>query len=251
VGRQTHLRRSLRTKSEAEAIRRHRIAVAELKAAIEAARREPDGSRKGKDAAAADVAADAAWWRAHLLAKGVTPRDAFGDEEFVETVYAIGGDPVGEETGEDGHLAPVYDEDRERRAVELVNLVTGRRVPVGTELERFLENKRGKSGGPLSSRYVSRIRRAVRGLGAWLVGRPGGDNIATVSRYVAGLYVEHLGRTCNTAQTATSLVTSLSSYWQWMVRRGGQALVPASEEGLNHDLALDEHQPVARRDGTM
>jgi hypothetical protein len=220
TGRQTHIRRSLHTSNEAEAIRRHRIAVAEIKALIECARREPDGSRKGKDPAAPDVAADAAWWRDHLKAEGIAPARAFDDIAFSETIDKIAGEPLRIEITEDGRERAVYDPQRERQAVELAGLVTGRRVPVATELERFLEDKRGRAGGPLSSRYVSRIRRAVRGLSVWLAERSGGDNVTAVTRYEAGLYAEHLGRTCNTVQTATALVTALSSYWRWMVKRG-------------------------------
>jgi integrase len=230
TGRQTHIRRSLHTSNEAEAIRRHRIAVAEIKALIESARRDPDGSRKGKDPAAPEVAADAAWWREHLKAEGIAPARAFDDIAFAETIDKIAGEPLRIEIGEDGREHAVYDPQRERRAMELADLVTGRRVPVAAELERFLEDKRGKSGGPLSSRYVSRIRRAVRGLGVWLAERSGGDNVAAVTRYEAGLYVEHLGRTCNTAQTASSLITSLSSYWKWMVKRGAATENPWKDQ---------------------
>jgi integrase len=230
TGRQTHIRRSLHTSNEAEAIRRHRIAVAEIKALIESARREPDGSRKGKDPAAPDVAADAAWWREHLKAEGIAPARAFDDVAFAETIDKIAGEPLRIEIGEDGRERAVFDPQRERQAMELADLVTGRRVPVATELERFLEDKRGRAGGPLSSRYVSRIRRAVRGLGAWLAARSGGDNVASVTRYEAGLYAEHLGRTCNTAQTASSLITALSSYWRWMVKRGAAAENPWKDQ---------------------
>jgi len=229
TGRQTHIRRSLHTSNEAEAIRRHRIAVAEIKALIESARREPDGARKGKDRAAPDVAADAAWWRQHLLERGVRPTEAIHDDAFYASFEKMLGQPVGSEFDGEGFERAVYEPEREERASLLVDLVTGRRVPVGAELERFLEDKRGRAGGPLSSRYVSRIRRAVRGLSAWLAQR-GGDNVAAVTRYEAGLYAEHLGRTCNTAQTASSLITALSSYWRWMVKRGAATENPWKDQ---------------------
>jgi len=94
TGRQTHIRRSLHTSNEAEAIRRHRIAVAEIKALIESARREPDGSRKGKDPAAPDVAAEAARWREHLKAEGIAPARAFDDVAFAETIDKVAGEPL-------------------------------------------------------------------------------------------------------------------------------------------------------------
>lgn len=230
TGRQTHIRRSLHTNNEAEAIRRHRIAEADIKALIESARREPDGSRKGKDPASPDVAADAAWWREHLKAEGIALADAFQDAAFSETIDKIAGQPLCIEVGEDGQERAVYDSQRERQATELVDLVTGRRVPVATELERFLEDKRGRAGDPLSSRYVSRIRRAVRALSVWLADRATGDNVSAVTRYEAGLYAEHLGRTCNTAQTASSLVAALSSYWKWMAKRGAAAENPWKDQ---------------------
>lgn len=224
TGRGTHLRRSLKTGHEAEALRRHRHVEAELKAMIERARREPDGTPKGKDGQEPDVAENAAWWRPVLQA-AADPDDpvhiAFDNE-----VDKMLGEPIGDFVDEDGQQHPIYAPEREARASEFADLATGQRIPVSTELERFLAAKRGKSGEPLSSRYVSRIRRAVKGLAAWLKDRPQGDHVGGVSRYEAGLYVEHLSETCGTAQTASSLITSLSSYWKWMVKRGAAAENP-------------------------
>lgn len=219
AGRGTHLRRSLRTSNEAEALRRYRLVVADLKAVVENARREPDGARKGEDPSVPDVAENAAWWRAHLMSRGVVLPRAMRDEAFSMKVEELRGDPIGEEYDDGGNLRSRYDPEREERASHLHDLVTGERVPIATELERFFGDKKGRTGGPLSSRYVSRIRRAVRGLGTWLAAR-GGDNVAGVTRYEAGLYAEHLGTVSNTAQTASSLLTALSSYWRWLVKRG-------------------------------
>jgi hypothetical protein len=202
AGRGTHLRRSLKTRNEAEALRRHRHVEAELKARIEAARREPDGARKGKDPKNRTVAEDAAWWREALSGAGVRPVDAFEDLAFSDAVDRMLGEPEDVDIDHAGNARPIYDQERHARTSEFVALVRGDLIPVSTELERFLGDKRGKTGAPLSTRYVSRIRRAVRGLEAWLKGRPEGDNVGGVTRYVAGLYAEHLGATCNTRQTA-------------------------------------------------
>lgn len=219
AGRATHIRRSLRTSHEAEAIRRHRHVEAEIKSLIETARREPDGSRKGKDTPGPDEAADAAFWREHLMSRGVRPSAAMADELFSIKVEDMLGWPVGTRFDEGGREREVYAPGREERTGRFVDLVKGTVVPVGTDLDRFFADRRGRTGGPLSSRYESRIRRAVKGLGAWLTTR-GGDNVAGITRYEAGLYAEHLTATCNTGQTAASLVTALSSYWRWLVRRG-------------------------------
>lgn len=219
AGRGTHIRRSLNTGNEAEAIRRHRHVEAEIKKVIEAARREPDGSPKGSDPSSPDIAAQAAWWRPVLKAAAADTEDP-AHIVFGETVDRMLGAPVGDFIDGEGIHHPLYDDEREARTSEFFDLATGRRVPVAAELERFLQNKRGKTGEPLSTRYISRIKRAVRDLGAWLALRPEGDNLAMVTRYVAGRYAEHLGETCPTAQTASSLLTALSSYWRWMVRRG-------------------------------
>lgn len=220
AGRGTHIRRSLKTGNEAEALRRHPHAVADIKKVIEMARREPDGTPRGQGRDAPDVATRAAWWRDALSQAGTPPTRAFDDIVFADEVERMLGEPVGSEIDAEGQQHPVYDDDREARTHRFVDLVRGDKVPVGNALERFLAAKRGRTGGQLGSRYVSRIRRAVRGLEEWLAKRPEGDNIKGLTKYTAGLYAEHLSATCNTAQTASSLITALSSYWQWMEKRG-------------------------------
>jgi len=247
TGRQTHIRRSLHTTNEAEAIRRHPIALAEIKALIEGARRGPDGVRTGQDPSDIDVAADAAWWRDHLHSEGIKPADAMSDAAFSVSIEKVLGREVGAEVDESGQEHAVYEPGREERAMQLVDLVTGRKVPVGTELERFFEDKRGRAGAPLSSRYVSRIRRAVRGLGVWLAAR-GSDHVGSVTRYEAGLYAEQLSRTCNTGQTATSLITALSSYWRWMARRGVASENPWKDQGLESRTSPNDAEKRAYTD---
>jgi integrase len=216
TGRGTHLRRSLHTANEAEAIRRHPHIEADLKKVIEAARRDPDGTPKGRDASARDVA----WWREHLGEKGIRPADALRDFDFDMTVDRMLGDPIGAEIDGDGNERPFYDEAREARASAFVDEVRGDRVPVAAELERFFEDKARQRGKPLSTRYVSRIRRAVRDLSSWLAKRPEGDNIKGLTKYVAGHFAEYLSKKDITAQTVSSLLTALSSYWEWMEKRG-------------------------------
>lgn len=219
-GRQTHIRRSLHTANEAEARRRLPHVVAEIKAEIERARREDDGRRKGEDPQDQNVAAKAAWWRNVLQAAEDDP-EAPAHMVFGDKLDEMRGEPVDYEVDGDGHERPIFDPERLARASEFADLALGLRVPVQTELERFLADKaRQRAGRALSARYESRIRRALKAFSLWLSDRPGGDNVMAVNKRVAGMYAEHLGETCNTAQTAVSLLTALSSYWRWMVQRG-------------------------------
>jgi integrase len=215
-GRQTHIRRSLKTTKEAEALRRFPLVLAEIKAQLETARRDASGALIVRSPPKPSIDQDAAWWREHLRSEGIDPADAMRDDAFSETVWGMLGDPVGSRwDGEREH--PVYDPERDAASHKLVDLVTGRRVPVATELERFIADK--AANGKMSGKYEARVRRAVTQLAAWLDDRRQ-DNLAVVDRREAGLYAEHLSATHKSPQTVSSLLTSLSSYWRWMERRG-------------------------------
>jgi integrase len=216
-GRGTHLRRSLKTSKETEALRRFPIVVAELHTAIELARRDADGTLKAKSTRAPTVDEDAAWWRDQFRAAGLDPAEALRDPVFSDKVDRLLGEPVGDWIDHDGRQHPEYDEERESNARAFVELVTGSRVPVATELERFIADKTGN--GKMSAKYEARVRRAITQLGAWLGARQR-DNLTTVDRREAGLYAEHLSATHKSPQTVSGLLTSLSSYWRWMERRG-------------------------------
>lgn len=176
------------------------------------------------------IGADAAWWREHLTGRGVDPANAMGDEDFNRAVWQTAGTPR-EVIDEDGVLREVYDPKSEQDAHDLRGLVTGDKVPVLSELDRYLADD------PLSTRYASRRRRAAKALAVWLQGR-NHDNVATVSRYEAGLYTEYLATTCKSGATAGGLILALSAYWGWMVRKGVARENPWKGQGTRRRASL-------------
>lgn len=215
-GRQTHIRRSLKTTKEAEALRRFPLVLAEIKGQLEAARRDESGALKGRTPPKPTIDQEAAWWRERLISVGVDPAAAMSDDGFNRHVYDVLGEPIGGRwDGDREH--PVYDPQRDAASHTLVDLVTGRRVPVMTELERFIANKR--ADGKMTPKYEDRARRTVQSLSEWLADRQK-DSLGAVDRREAGLYAEHLSSLHTSPQTVTSRLSVLSSYWRWMERRG-------------------------------
>jgi len=208
----SHIKRSLRTASKAEAIRRLSAAVAAIRTEIEAARRDSDGHAKGRRETDLEAAL---YWRERIKAAGADPAQGVPlemDAEFSAEVDKRLGEVVGETEEPDGSVEPVYAPERERKALAFVAMVGGR-LPVAAELDRFFEEQQ-----PASS-YRSRIKLAVTRLGAWLAERPSGDAVQAVNRATASRYVDHLAKTMTTAATVNSHVSALSTYWDWMDRR--------------------------------
>lgn len=164
----SHIKRSLRTASKAEALRRLSAVVAAIRTEIEAARRDPEGHTKGRPRTDLEAAL---YWRERIKAAGADPAKGVPldlDAEFSAEVDSRLGEVVGETEEPDGTIAPAFAADRERRTLAFVAMVGGR-LPVAAELDRFFEEQQ-----PASS-YRSRITLAVKRLGEWLAGRPSGD----------------------------------------------------------------------------
>lgn len=215
----THKERSLRTADMAEAKRRLPHVVAELKADIEAARRDPSGAVKGGSRMTPDE--EAAWWRDRLRAEALAPPsdpNVYSEREaFTERLHEIAGEPMASELEEDGsEVVEVsrFNPERERLADEMQEAVIGHGLTVGAELERYFAQTTH------TLRYQSRTRLAVRRLGGWLKAERGQDRRELVTRYVAGLFIDHLSATSTSAVTAGSYLSSLCSYWRWMIAKG-------------------------------
>lgn len=188
----THLRQSLKTRSRADALRRLPAALAELRARIEAARRDEQGNRRGRRKTPAE---EAAFWRQRLRETGHDPASPFDSAEF--------------ETHVDDLRGLSHDEKRERRALELVQLVRGDRLPLENHLDRYLKTLDKPS-------YQSRVKRAVAELKAWLKTQAADDCVNAVTRKVAARFVEHLTTTGRSAATSVSYVSALAAYWTWL-----------------------------------
>lgn len=210
-----HLQESLRTKDQKEALRRLPLVAAKLLAERERRQRGEDGGLK-RDLSTPKAWAE--WWRSAVIARGADPdRGAVPDDLDLQLDAEVErrlGPEIGEEEEGDGTIRPRYDPEGEREAKELIGLARGLRLPIGGELERYLAERR------LKPRYASRTNRAVKALGTWSRERAGGDDLRRIDRREAGLFVDQLIATGITAATANSLVSSLSSYWDWMERRG-------------------------------
>jgi integrase len=157
-------------------------------------------------------------WRRAIIESGGDPREASDDPSFGEEVARRAGDPFEVEAFDDelGEVVTreAYDEGRLRDARAFAGVVTGKRIPVGAELDRYF------AGSGHTKRYQSRTRLAARRLEAWLSDRPEGNHVGAVTRREAGHFVDYLSETCKTSVTAGSLLSSLSSYWAWMKQKG-------------------------------
>lgn len=219
----SHIKRSLRTASKAEALRRLSAVVATIKTEIEAARRDSEGHTKGRGESDLEAAI---YWRDRIKAAGADPAKGVPPEMFAEFSVEVDkrlGEVVGETEDYDGSVEPAYAPDRERRAQAFVAMVSGR-LPVGAELDRFFDEQR-----PASS-YRSRIKLAVKRLGEWLAERPAGDAVQAVNRATAARYVDYLSSTMATAATVNSHVSALGTYWSWMAKRNDIGPNPWKEQ---------------------
>jgi len=232
----SHIKRSLKTASKAEAIRRLSAAVAAIRTEIEAARRDSEGRVKGRRETDLEAAL---YWRERIKAAGADPAKGVPlemDAEFSAEVDKRLGEVIGETEEPDGTVEPVYAPDRERKALAFVAMVGGR-LPVAAELDRFFDEQQ-----PASS-YRSRIKLAVTRLGEWLADRPAGDVVQAVSRSTAARYVDHLANTMATAATVNSHVSALSTYWDWMDRRNDLGPNPWKQQqrpARSTDLSADK-----------
>lgn len=209
-----HISRSLKTRNETEAKRRLPIVVADIKASIEAARRaKPKGV-----AVVSATEADAAWWRNHRR-----EFEAGDDGNGLSWGELLGleidrrlGHPVGTKVWRDGSDHPIFNEAREAETREFVELVSGARVPLGAELERYLAETKH------SERYQSRIRLALKNLRRYLREERLADDLKEITKRRAGRFIEWLGALSPPIASATVMArtTALSSYWRWMVKKG-------------------------------
>jgi integrase len=187
--------KSLGTKSKAEALRRFDIEAGKVRLKVEKVR--PRSLKEDVD-----------YWRKQLATGTVDAEASYADE-----IEKRRGSQIGEDVDERGEAFPVFDPKREAQAVEFARLVDGRTVPVDFLVDDFL------AANPVSMRYVSRIRLAVRQLAEFLRGRPRGNAITAVDRRTASDFIAHLVRTESSVTTAKSKRSALSSYWDWLVTR--------------------------------
>lgn len=209
----THLQRSLKTDSYPTALRRLSVVAGELTVeirAMELAKTEvPPASKRTVDE-------EAEWFRAEARRRGLRLGESLPDDLDMTLEQALEerlGRVVGDRLGPNGQLEAIHEGDAEAR--RLADLVYGRILPVGDELERFITEQ------DLKVRYAGRHRRAVARLKAWMMVNHGTDDVRRVSRREAAKFVDDLIAGGLSTKTANSLTSSLSVYWRWLHDRVG------------------------------
>jgi integrase len=224
-----HIERSLRTSDRAQALKRHPIVVGEIKAEIAKMTRGDDGVLKPTALRPArEPEKWAAWWREEVFKRGGNPDkgDVPRDLELTldDEVEKRLGPQVGTEVDPTGEEYPVYRPEADREATELYALAMGQRRPPDVGVERYIAETHMKL------RYAGRLRRALKRLKNWMSKRPGGADIKRLNKHEAALFVDHLMEGKITTATANSLVSSLGTYWKWMVKRGLANANPWNEQ---------------------
>lgn len=210
----TELWQSLGTEDFAVARARAVVEVGRMREQIEAARRNPDGTRKdAKGDPTAEQRKAEAWWAERRVpdpqrpGRYAIPKDL--EQSWEATVEGLLGDPVNEDNGV---AAPRYDAEKERAALALVGKVTGDMVPVAEELDRYMIQEGVKAS------YAARTRTATKSLTKWLIANRHADNIHAVTGRVADQFADSAA-SGRTIQTLNSYISALSAYWSWMRRR--------------------------------
>ncbi|QBQ49363.1 hypothetical protein E3U41_12090 [Brevundimonas naejangsanensis] len=210
----TELWQSLETEDIAAARVRAVVEVGRMRKQIEAARRNPDGTRKDTKGDPTDEQRKAeAWWAERRVPDAKRP-GRYAIPEALEasweaTVEGLLGDPVNEDDGVSG---PRYDADKERAALELVGKVTGDMVPVAEELARYMDQEGVRES------YAARTRTATKALSKWLIANRHADNIHAVTGRVAVQFADSAAEG-RTIKTLNSYISALSAYWKWMKKR--------------------------------
>lgn len=210
----TELWQSLETEDLAVARARALVEAGRMRQQIEAARRNPDGTRKDtKGDPTADQRKAEAWWAERRLPDPHRPGRYLIPEELEESweasVEGLLGEPVNED---DGISAPRYDAERERAALTLVGKVTGDMVPISEELGRYMDQEGVRAS------YAARTRTAAKALTDWLIANCHADNIHAVTGRVADQFADSVA-SGRTVQTLNSYISALSAYWSWLRRR--------------------------------
>ena len=205
---------SLETEDMAVARARAVVEAGRMREQIEAARRNPDGTRKdAKGDPTAEQRKAEAWWAERRVpdlrrpGRYTIPEDLGASWEA--TVEELLGDPVNED---DGMNSPRYEAAREQAALALVGKVTGAVVPVADELDRYMEQQ------GLKPSYAMRTKTAAKALTDWLVANRYGDDIHAVTGRIADQFADRVA-SGRTTQTLNSYISALSAYWDWMRRR--------------------------------
>jgi hypothetical protein len=132
---------ALGTTQKAEALRRFDHAIGVLRTKIESLRRDQDGvTRAGPNT---ETEQDKGrWWRDTRANATTTEARDNVEAAFEATLAKVLGKPIGEEEDERGNLRETYAPGREAKAMALVGLATGQRIPVDFYIDAFIASRK-------------------------------------------------------------------------------------------------------------
>ncbi|MEP9398117.1 DUF6538 domain-containing protein [Mesorhizobium sp. KR2-14] len=141
---------------------------------------------------------------------GYTDYDALADTIAIRA-EEIAGAPQGEEAGQ-----PVFDPDREARAIQFADIAFGRATPLDAPMDTFLaETKRW------NARTRADFERAFGYLRTWMLSKSYPCTVEAVTRRVAGEFVSsRLVEHGMAGATINKYLSGLSGYWKWLVKKG-------------------------------
>jgi integrase len=216
------IKRTLRTRDANLARARRWQAVADIQAQFEAARRGVQGDPQRLEALELR----------RVLVEETRRSDRAGDSIDWD-------DPEAHSWFEDTRSDSIVRDHIAARATEIerqqgnaaaqtfFGIAVGDITPLETYVEDWL--REGGTKGSLTERTKVEHRRAVRDLVGWLAKEHLGAGIEVLTRRVAGRFVsEHLLPSGRHVRTISKTISTLSSYWKWLRRRGY-----VSDEGRN------------------
>lgn len=219
----TRLKHPLNTDSLAVANRLKWAVVATLKGAIEKAQRVHDRSA-GKGKARDVVAAEGMEWREAIAAEAASA---------VEPILA--------------ELVTDRAEELERKhgtaqAKAFVDVATGRATPISTLEPAWLAEAN------YAGRTETARKQAVRRLLTWCEAADIPTVVEAIDRRVAGRFVSEvfIAKGVDPA-TANKLITGLSAFWQWLIRRGHASVNPWERQSLKVRKVRTEDGEEAKR----
>jgi integrase len=195
-------RRGLKTQELRVAQARRWAVVNEFRAIIEAA--EAKASGRPVDPVFAEAVVDKEIHDILITVANVTgePSDAEMLAEFMENILP-------------NRVRRIANEHGPQKAREYEAIARGQRTPLALHLDRWI-----KETPHFRRRTHDVYRRAVKRLGDFATEAGWQCSVETFDRRAAGYFASHLSDSGVHPATANKLLSSLSAYWKWMLRKG-------------------------------
>lgn len=195
-------RRGLKTQELRVAQARRWAVITEFRAIIEAA--EAGASGRPVDAVFAEAVEDKEIHDILTTVANVTgaASDAAMLTEFEENILP-------------NRVRRIASEHGPQKAREYEAIAKGQRTPLALHLDRWI-----KETPHLSRRTHGDYRRAVKRLGEFATGAGWHCSVETFNRRSAGYFASHLSDSGVHFLTTNKVLSNLSAYWKWMLRKG-------------------------------